>query len=86
MVSSRGGVEDTRLAANVKDTIKIRGQDQEHKKNPGPRPRIAIPRTDPPEAKDRNAQGQGQRTRTQAQVFLKNFFSGDLHKKKGHQK
>ena len=56
---TRGGVEDTRLEANAKDT----------KKNSRPRPRTAFPRTDTLEAKDRNARGQG--PRTQAQVLSK---------------
>ena len=48
-VTTRGGVEDTRLEAKAKNTKKTR-----------PRPRTALPRTDPLEAKDRNARGQGQ--------------------------
>ena len=72
MKISRGGVEDTRIEVNTKET----------KKNP--RPRTALPRTDPLEAKDRNARGQG--PTTQGQVFsekkgLQKFFSGDLKKK-----
>ena len=69
--NNRGGVEDTRLEAKVKDT----------KENP--RPRTAFPRADPLEAKDKSARGQGQGPRTQAQVFskkkgLQKFFSGNL--------
>ena len=87
---SRGGVKDTRLEANAKDT-----------KNP--RPRTTLPRTDSLEAKDRNARGQGQGPRAQVQVFskkkvfkhlfqtfskkrnLQKFSSGVLNKKKGFQ-
>ena len=47
----KGGVEDTRLEAQAKNT----------KKNPRLRPRTALPRTDPLEVKDRNARGQGHR-------------------------
>ena len=62
ILTSRGGVEDTRLEAKAKDT----------KKNPRPRPRprIAFPRTDTLEAKDRNARGQGQGPRTQSASAL----------------
>ena len=73
----RGGVEDTRLEAKVKDTKKSEAKAG-----------TALSRTDPLEAKDRNArgQGQGQRHRTQAQEFSKkrssNFFSGILQKRK----
>ena len=58
-ITTRGGVEDTRLEAKAKDT----------KKNPRPRPRTAFPRTEPLEAKVRNARGQGRGPRTQAQAF-----------------
>ena len=91
-VSSRGGVEDTRLDAKAKDTKKIRGQGQEQpfrgQECSRPRTRTAFPRTDTLEAKDRNARGQGQGPRTQAQVVsqkkngLHKNFSGDLQKKK----
>ena len=73
MITSRGGIEDTRLEAKAKDT-----------KKPKPRPRTAFTRTDPLEAKDRNARGQGQGPRTQPQVFskkekrLQKSFSGNL--------
>ena len=72
VITSRGGVEDTRLEAKAKDT----------KKNP--RPRTAFPRTDPLETKDRNARGQGQGPMTQLQVFsekkkvFKKSLSGNL--------
>ena len=57
-ITTRGGVEDTRLEAKAKDTKKIRGQGQ------------AFPRTDTLEAKDRNARGQGQGPRTQSASAL----------------
>ena len=50
-VNIRGGVENTRLEAKVKDTKNLR-------------PRTVFPRTDPLEAKDRNAGGQGPRTQS----------------------
>ena len=50
VISSRGGVEDTRLEAKAKDT----------KKNPRPKPRTAFLRTDPLEAKDRMLEAKDQ--------------------------
>ena len=69
VVSSRGGVEDTKLEAKAKDT----------KKNPRPRPRTAFPRTDPLEAKDRmleaKDQGHSCRCSLKKKAFKKVFHA-----------
>ena len=67
IISSRGGVEDTRLEAKAKGT----------KKNP--RPRTAFPRTDPLEAKNRNPRDQGHsRKCSPKKKGLEKSFSGNL--------
>ena len=72
--ASRGGVEDTRLEANAKDTIKIRGQDQGQ---PFRGQTLSRPRTGMLEAKD---QGHKRKCSPKKKGLQKNF-SGAVHKK-----
>ena len=70
---NRGGVEDTRLEAKAKDTQKIRGQGQPFRGQT-----LSRPRTGMLEAK---AKDQGHKRKCSPKK-KKNFFSGDLQKKK----
>ena len=70
-ISTRGGVEDTRLEAKAKDTKKIRGQGQGQ---PFRGQNLSRPRTGMLEAKD---QGHSRKRSPKKKVF-KNFFRQSL--------
>ena len=72
IVIDRGGVEDTRLEAKVKDTKKIQGQGQPFRGQT-----LSRPRTGMLKAKD---QGHKCKCSPKKKGLHKNF-SGDLHKK-----
>ena len=65
MYISRGGVEDTRLEAKAKDTIKIRGQGQPYRGQT-----LSRPKTEMLEAKD---QGHKHKCSPKKKVFRKKF-------------
>ena len=87
---SRGGVEDTRLEAKVKDTKKIRGQGQGQ---PFRKQTLSRPRTAMLDAKAKDTGGKcSPKKKGFKKIFLifqaisknkglKKFFSGDLQKK-----
>ena len=74
-VSTRGGVEDTRLEAKAKDTKKIRGQGQGQ---PFRGQTLSRPRTGMLEAKDTSASA----LQKKKKKGLHENFLGDLQKKK----
>ena len=78
-VTNRGGVEDTRLEANAKDTKKIRGQGQSQGQ-PFRGQTLSRPRTGMLEAKDTSASAL-QKKKKKKKGLHKNFSSA-LHQKR----
>ena len=78
IITSRGGVEDTRLEAKAKDTKKIRGQGQPFRGQTLSRPRTGMLEA---KAKDQGHKAQVLSKKKKKKGLHKNF-SGDLQKKK----
>ena len=77
VVTSRGGVEDTRLEAKAKDTKKIRGQGQPFRGQT-----LSRPRTGMLEAKDQGHRAQvlsKKKKKKKKKKGLHKNFSSDLH-------
>ena len=87
MISSRGGVEDTRLEAKAKakDTKKIRGQGQ-GQGQPFRGQTLSRPRTGMLEAKAKDQGHKAQVLSKKKKKGLHKNFSGDLRKKKKKKK